>query len=112
MDNWLCLLGATRSHDTPQLTAPRTLPTRAVLHGVIAVAALQQQTTRLADRQSLRSPRRHRRGRIEAIDSTHGFTRHYGSPRRHRRGRIEAVTRRGTTRATLAVLHGVIAVAA
>src|SRR6266508_1724090 len=64
-----------------------------VLHGEFAVAALKPQGQGVVLGVGERSPRRIRRGRIEAPTRSAPGTRWRGSPRRIRRGRIEATDR-------------------
>src|SRR5207245_9192906 len=61
-----------------------------VLHGVIAVAALKLLCAEVQLFVLKGSPRRHRRGRIEANTKRPCGSSFSSSPRRHRRGRIEA----------------------
>src|SRR5437762_2140006 len=83
-----------------------------ILHGQIAVAELKRQPHQRARGRNGGSPRRIRRGRIEAALRGAPESVSASSPRRIRRGRIEARTDRGLVHGTGDLLHGEFAVAA
>jgi hypothetical protein len=62
----------------------------AVLHGVTAVAELKPSPSPPDGPAPTGAPRRHRRGRIEALPFRLDLRTMPRAPRRHRRGRIEA----------------------
>ncbi len=87
-------------------------PRPTVLHGGDAVAALKLVGRRNMIPLTRGSPRRRRRGRIEATYLRYLQQTDPGSPRRRRRGRIEAVTAVNRPLVNTIVLHGGDAVAA